>query len=94
MSIGAELALHARERVLHRGAVADVGVHREARPDRVDRRPGGFEPDVERRDARAVGGQAVADRLADARAAAGDDRDPHAGTATSRPRPPPAASRS
>ena len=96
----AELALDVRERVVDRGAVADVGVQREARADRRDRLPGGVQPDVERRDARAVGGEAVADRLADARAAARDDSDPaveaHAasGTATRRPRPPPAASRS
>ena len=96
----AELTLDERERVVDRGAVADIGVQRQARADRRDRLPGGLQPHVERRDARAVGGEPVADRLADARASARDDGDPaveaHAasGTATSRPRPWPAASRS
>ena len=92
----AQLALDARERLVDGGAVADVGVDRESGADRRDRLAGRVEPDVERRDARAVGGEAVTDRLADARAATGDDGDRHAspGTATSRPRQPPAASRS
>ena len=100
MSIGPSSRSTLRERVVDRGAVADVGVQRQARADRRDRLPGGVQPDVERRDARAVGGEAVTDRLADARAAARDHGDPaveaHAGsgTATRRPRPPPAASRS
>ena len=97
---GAELALDLRERGVHRGAVAHVGVDRDAVAERGDRLPRRIEPDVERRDARPVGAEAVADRRADARAAAGDDRDPpgqaHAasGTATNRPRLAPTASRS
>jgi hypothetical protein len=100
---GAELALHVRERGFHGVAVADVGVDREAVADGGDGLPRRVEPEVESRDSRALGREAVADRLADARAAAGDDGDPalepHAarsrsGTATSRPWLPPAASRS
>jgi hypothetical protein len=89
----AELALDVLERGIDGGAVADVGVHRKPVTDGVDRLLGRLEPEIERGHARAVGGQPVADRLADARSAARDDRDRH-GTATSRPRLAPAASRS
>ena len=71
---GAERRLGLRERGVDRRAVADVGAHGQPRR-RVRRRVGRVLVHVEDRDLRAVGGEAQADRLADARAAAGNDGD-------------------
>jgi hypothetical protein len=72
----AHVALDARDRRIDRGAVADVDLGGQPVAYRLDRPLRGWQGDVECGDPGTLGGEPVADRFANARAAPGDNGHP------------------